>query len=605
MQSLVSSTCRCNSCLSCYLLSLLSEIEASRASNLQPADISPIRQLLKEYQPVAFEINEQADSMEAFQAILSILHRDCRATQTECPCLAHQNFALNFHITCQCDCASETGFETTFAEILHVNDFFAVPDFEYKMTFVLGKKTQQELKEQSVIFNQKTITELMVQDLYRRKKVCMSCDQNATVTKYRMSQVPPVFVIQLSWAQFKPNPVKVLQMLKTITEILDLSKIYSTPQPTRHMLRGMIVHCFQHYVYLIKSPSELWHIINDEFSKPLFSGEFYDLIDFFMSLGAYPVGLFYEQTSDACKTPVIDSDHWIGFESRLYSEEFLGLRAANNLNSWTCLYCYYNENSKRLDFCGKCGKPKVSTLTAWPCTFCGLENEPFVLVCDRCSNKRFRLENYENFLTSTQLREQVTPGLVKSIEYAYDCAVCQLPIYKGQTAICVECNQRALNYKCECNTIPLCCCRFCLQKFWKCEQCTKLNLHTAQKCKGCGNMSEEMEFCTKCRTMCKKDSLADGKCGICITLGNVVCIICKQQIDLPVLFICPICDNELEGVECRTCDYEVDYGRFVCGECRKTERCPVCSIGIILDEDKHCSACFSKVENFHWIRSIG
>ena len=95
-----------------------------------------------------------------------------------------------------------------------------------------------------------------------------------------------------------------------------------------------------------------------------------------------------------------------------------------------------------------------------------------------------------------------------------------------------------------------------------------------------------------------------NECLSCIELDNVFCMNCNEKIELPICFICPICDNELDDTYCKYCEFEVNYDRFVCGKCRKKgNKCIACGLGYIKEGDSKCIICTSSVENFKWINN--
>jgi hypothetical protein len=87
--------------------------------------------------------------------------------------------------------------------------------------------------------------------------------------------------------------------------------------PTFHVLKGMIDRLANHYIYIVRSEKEGWVIINDGFSKIFYTGDYFYLPHFFLEFSAYPVGLFYEESSEITPSQIGDNSIWLEYEKKL------------------------------------------------------------------------------------------------------------------------------------------------------------------------------------------------------------------------------------------------------------------------------------------------
>ena len=587
--------------------------ERIKNQSLTPVDITKIRVKLREYNQHTFEIHEQADSMEALQAFFHMLHEKFEQgspnLSNPCPCIAHTHFGLFKQIQEKCECGvlKETE-EAIFAEHINVTDIFYNTDLKYKTEIILGNESLEELIKKSALFTQKSLVNLLEKNKLGQCQAaeCERCGSKTRENQVFLANIPRVYILQLVWAQVSPSLIKILQFLKGLNDTLDLSEIYNTGRSTRHVLKGIIVHLQKHYVYLVKAKNGYWSIINDSFAKILFTGQWYDVVDFFLSWRAYPAGLLFEE-DDAQQyiPPEMNNELWMNYEKQIYFNEIFPKLKKTRLEAsqWVCFYCSQIWR-KHETSCSFCGNAKITELTPWVCSECEFNNTEENLICDRCSKRRFYFALEDEYCTVTDrcgFKSFISPGVCLECDILDNCEVCELPVFKGQTAMCIECGQKVSSRYCECELFPIICCRFCSDKLWICPQCKKNNISMTNKCRHCSYKGEEeMKLCKNCRKVTKSE-----KCGMCIGLDRVECVNCGRSVQLPVLFICPICDGEIDEDYCKICDYDIDFDRFVCGKCRKlVKRCIACGIGVILDEDTKCSVCLSTIENFKWLDPI-
>lgn len=559
---------------------------------------------LREFNHDSFEISAQADSMESLSAFFVMMHEDSlnrgSASDIDCTCIAHKFFAMKKEVVEKCQCGNlKVMEETAFDQFFTVTDCLFNVDTAYKIDVVLGNMSTQEFVSSSKLLQQKSFEEM----LRKNKKCevataeCENCGSTSREVSVSLVKIPKVYIIQLVWAHSKQNALKILQFLKGLNGTIDLHEIYNTERHTAHALKGIILHFYKHYVYCIKSEDGTWTIINDSFAKKIHSGRWFDVVEFFINFKAYPTALFYEESPEIPAVPLeIDEEHWLNHEKSIYFSEIFPKLKATSLEKgqWVCFYCY-NISESREKSCSFCGNSRISQLPPWSCEECHFDNAESILVCDKCNTRRF----YSEFTQPCcEKNSYISPGVCNNCNFLETCSICELPIFNGQTAICIECGQILSNSSCNCEFFPTFACRFCSEKVKPCPQCGQKMLFTAKRCQSCSFRKNEEKLCKFCR----KVTLAEV-CASCTGLtgvNSVHCVNCGEEIQVPVLFICPVCDREVndEG-NCEKCDYVVDYEEFSCGKCRKqVKRCLACGLGVMVAGGLKCSICQSTFENF-------
>ena len=260
--------------MSCLLSELYESREYCKKTKNSALNIKKIRDKLREYDPEHFEINEKADSMEALFAIFEMLHKDyqrkSRHDTNLCDCISHKNFGLFIIKTINCEFGNQTIHEETlFYEYLRVSEVLYNTSINDKLNLVMNNKIHQE---ESKVKN--SMIELICQEKQNMGFAeCENCHSQLRKIVFNLIRIPKVYLIQLIWPKRRPGLRDILQFLKSLNEKLDLLEIYSIERSTNHVLRGMIVHLKSHYVYLIRSETGKWTMINDSFSKIINSGE--------------------------------------------------------------------------------------------------------------------------------------------------------------------------------------------------------------------------------------------------------------------------------------------------------------------------------------------
>jgi hypothetical protein len=203
--------------------------EAIKNKQENPVDITEIRQALRSFNKNSFQINEEADSMEAFHAILDLLHKDhSNQYEDNCECLAHNIFGLLTSETYFCKCGNETHFqEELFSQHIIAKNLFKVTDMKTKIDMTLGIYSENELVEKSNLFKLQPFSQLLIKGIKKRRKEkrCEKCSSKFDDVNFKLRRVPKVFTIQLVWPIQNPNREKILQLLKNISQSLDLNEL--------------------------------------------------------------------------------------------------------------------------------------------------------------------------------------------------------------------------------------------------------------------------------------------------------------------------------------------------------------------------------------------
>ena len=231
-------------------------------------------------------------------------------------------------------------------------------------------------------------------------------------------------------------------------------------------------------------------------------------------------------------------------------------------------------------------------LDEWKCDICGVVNHYHDTICNYCFNKRF----WKDGVISKYYGESYDKSRRKEIGTLIDkCLLCKRNIILEMSAICMCCNSVVNMHRCECDLLDMeIVCIFCYKKVEKCLNCSRMIISSDSVCRHCSIGRINKIKCIKCKWLNDKEI-----CNNCAKINEVTCALCHAKVKNEICFICPICDNEFDDEYCQNCDYEVDFTKFVCGNCRKNaERCFVCEAGLILKNDKNCHFCKSKVINF-------
>lgn len=559
-------------------------------------NITDIRQKLRDYSPTSFEIHEEADSMEALEAMLRIIHNEKASQPEPCQCLSHRYFNLRTLNTYTCKCENFK-IESTekYTQNLIIDEFITEIDFNYKVDLTLNPLNDSELIEKSNLFKLKSFEDILrkqVGDKNSEKK-CENCQESFEHLNTKLEMIPEVFTIQLVWGNQNASRDQILQFLKSLPGTIDLSKIFETTRNTQHALRGMIVRLLRHYIYLVRSDNNIWSIINDSYSKTLYTGDFYCVVLFLLRFHANPVGLFYEDNSGIRNLNLeMESTIWVYFEKKIYLKEIFFVRNIKfDEYQWRCFFCNSISNEIFSSKCQVCQNTRITTLEKWICTKCYSDNPVDSLVCDSCLQRRFESESSKGLNVCDCPRQSM--DLCKKCDHYDDCVFCDLPIYFGMSVKCLKCKKKIIGLYCVCddnNNRP--CCRFCYEKLVKCGRCENLNFLTDKNCNSCGFRNSEFEVCKKCGKIGSWQLCQD-----CESMVEVFCVLCKAKVHPGVCFLCPVCDEEFESGYCEKCDYDIQYDRFVCGDCRlKVSRCFACEIGVFLDGDLSCHLCMTKVQ---------
>lgn len=582
------------------LIKLLENVNESILTTNYPVDISEIRSELSTRNRSLFEVNEEADSMEAYHKILEILHQESEYSNTslnECNCLSHSVFGILTNETYTCSCGeSLVLYEDLFSQNIFINDYLKPSDRLFKVNVGLGLLSDQEIESQSQLFKLAPFEDFLQHQIYKKSEElkCRKCSSSFQESIIKLRRIPEVYTIQLIWAVRNPNKDKILKALKSISHHLNLQDLGITDTPTNHMLKGMIVRLSNHYIYVVRCgpPNFEWVIINDSCAKVFYTGNYADLPHFFLTTNAYPVGLFYQQSdSDFDRTPE-DIYTWIVYEKAICKQEIYKLEMLSFENfEWRCFYCKCQNMNNRDDHCSLCNSVRVLTLNDWKCDVCAVVNEYNDTICNYCLNKRFWKDGILNNIYGDNLRNlrQAIEGRLIS-----NCLLCKRDIILGMSAFCMCCNSTAHILGCECDLLDSeIVCIFCYKKVVKCFNCSRMIISSDSVCRHCGISLKNKIKCIKCKWLNEKEI-----CDACQIINQVTCVICNEKVSNEICFICPICDNEFDDGYCKICDYEVDFKKFVCGKCRnKAKRCFVCEAGLILKNDENCHFCKSNIIN--------
>lgn len=561
-------------------------------------DITDISQKLIDFNPQLFGIKKKSSPFKALNTILSIMHIEESLVSEPCQCLSHRYFSITTinSFSCKCKNIFKQANDEYFQKFT-VTDLINELDFNYKADLILNTHNEFQLKQKSNLFKLKSFESVLKKQIMNKncEKKCGKCRGGFKISNVALEKVPKVFTVQLKWGCKNPYRDEILQFLKCLPGMIDLNNLFEVNKKSQHALRGMIVKFNNRYVYIVRSNSNSWSIINDSYAKTMYTGEFYCVVLFLLKFKAKPVGLFYEETIEI-QSPSIefDSSLWLFYERKIYSKEIYYEKQftfeEDEGYKWRCLYCNNHSNENFSSACQLCLNPRITRLEKWTCSDCHKLNPEDSLICHTCLHRRFQSELSKVLKTCDCPRN--TEGQCKSCDHFEDCAYCDSPLYLGMSIKCANCKKKFIESHCSCDlltTKP--CCLICYKKLVNCEKCGNLNFPTEKNCNGCEALKSKLKNCKNCGKIGNNEICQD-----CEGIGKVSCVLCGKIVYPEVCFICPVCDQEFKDGYCEICDYDVEYDRFVCGDCRlKVKRCFACEIGIILENDANCHLCMTRV----------
>lgn len=569
-------------------------------------DITNIKYKLQGFNPESFGISLK-DPVQTLETVFKMIHQDFIRTGPQainCQCISHTHFGIFVKERSACGCGIVDKMEEAyFFQRIKADDMILELSSKYKAEFILKDYDPNTLKALSNSLESKTLEEVLIHNLKQPETVCSGCSNIKKNCKI-LDRIPSVYMIELIWSRVSQHPSNMLQVLKSIPTTLDLSKIYDEITPTSHTLKSVIIEAHEYYISLVRSSTGHWNLINDKLIKKIFGGTWYETVEFLVKSLFFPIAFVYEQSEGNALRDQKES--FVEIERFFYMNElFPFIDLEKKFEAWICFYCYYQNLNTNAD-CELCNNHRVLELDDWQCSFCDFSNQSLNLVCNKCFKSRFYFYPRYNYIHFETCRgNQAEYGFCTNCDALGKCSLCSNNLYFGQSLFCSRCGDKCFiklsrwqfsnPILCRCSKKTEICCEFCFKKLRKCLECDKLYLISLDQCSNCNYPNTPLKLCLACHKPTEIDI-----CGECNQVfENILCIVCTNPIETPIRFICPICDEEITGTRCGTCDYIIDYHRFPCGMCRKkVERCLVCELGVILPEDTKCHICYSTIEYF-------
>ena len=132
-----------------------------------------------------------------------------------------------------------------------------------------------------------------------------NCSEKVLVTK-ELHQHPEVFAMGLVWSTPDPTQQEIVNLLRTISTQIDLSRIFG-PHVTRsrHLLRGMICYYGKHYdAYFYSRSRKSWMVFDDITVKSI-GMQWEDVVDRCRRGRFHPSVLFYETDPRFTPAPTV------------------------------------------------------------------------------------------------------------------------------------------------------------------------------------------------------------------------------------------------------------------------------------------------------------
>lgn len=567
-----------------------------------PIDISKLRKELAfvYYKSGEFEINYPGDSMEALIAILNSIHKseifsksDSSNLNCSPKCPAHHAFELVVEETVKCQCGAEMKNiwdYSTFSHQFYVNEIFEdLADFDPKVLLLISESDDFSCMESSSLMKceGRLCEYLRMQWENTILQVCpRECQEPMSKKRLKLLSHPKVYMISMTWKDFRPEPLKILQVHASIPLSISLDMIYDAAKPSTHVLKSIIYYGAGHYICAIRvSPSKNWFKIDDETSKIIGNGTWKDLLIDSVKSRFYPVGLFYEKSlhreeHQLSPQEIMEIERKVIEESEITEEE----------NDWTCECGFQNHHTWKV--CGKCSVIRAD-VKGWACEKCTFINGLESFLCKSCGigthyqRKTMKKEKVEVKLNRKKCKicEEMVEISCNKCFLGYECKVCKEYIPKRDGIICVKCKSQTVNKECiSCeflvhglNYI----CSNCTKELWQCKKCSFFNYPDAENCStiACiGRKSEEF-ICKVIEVEPIKNQELEKKCICCgetCKENFSFCLNCKLKTTEKT---CRFCRAKPQKNLCESCIYSTKC----CQKCKKhslltSTFCPDCDI---------------------------
>ena len=527
--------------------------------------------------------------MEALLALLNFVHSGTNnidsseiICQPKCP--SHLAFGLVVEEKIKCICKAERLSRWNFSTFFHpfyVNEIFEdLSDIDPSGLLFLSENEELASIELSSIMKCESRLSEYVKKQWEHSEI-LTCPRDCKFSKskktLRLLSSPKVFVINMIWKDFRPDPLKILQVYASIPYSISLDSIYNYESTTVHVLKSVIYYGAGHYLAAIRgSVNKNWFKIDDEHSKII--GSWKDFIQDSLKMRFYPVGLFYEESTERDSHNVSPKD-WITLEKQILESQ----NSQENKDQWTC-ECQ-EINSFEWKLCKKCGKIKAG-IKGWVCKKCTFVNENNHYNCESCDGtNEEEKKNFENLRKKIcKICGQENEILCKKCFFVDKCWSCKEFIQRKEGLLCFRCKGLLDDTK-KCRvcvrSLNEFVCKKCTFSLWRCEICKLFNFPDKEDCVTSECLGKKVfspSFETKKLENPQKteEKYQSSMKNIETTKLHENCVACGNFLK-PQKYFCVNCEIKINDRFCRFCNTKVfdflceECGHFTknCGRCKK------------------------------------
>lgn len=215
------------SCVFCALRNIF--IRYKSEEELTPIDLRNALSLKEE----RFKPGESEDAQEVYDVLLDNLHscleNDCKNGNQ---CVIHSVFSLSISENYECQCGKTT-------------DMFRYDEWIHyiPVDMILMLKDSEE---------RYSFSEMIFKASNNDSRPCDSCDGGELVLKRRLTSVPDVLTIGLSWSTMNPHSVDIEELLNSIESQVNTKDMFSETPSNVYMIKGVLCYSAMHYLTIIK-----------------------------------------------------------------------------------------------------------------------------------------------------------------------------------------------------------------------------------------------------------------------------------------------------------------------------------------------------------------
>jgi len=260
-------------CLICQLGILFTDFQVSERKNISPDSVRKTLSILFSSQK-KFQLQENADASECYEAILQVIHENCEILYPNHQnCLSHRNYGVDFIESEGCEkCQLRTQSYNTFVK------YFLVQEV---LEYLTGPKS--------------ALDEILQTLLGKNALRCEHCENSQRIP-LSLQNSPTSITLGFIWASYTAPKDQIRQFMGSLTPTIDLQKPFFSMGSVNNTaeLQGFICYYGAHYVaFHCNLKNEVWTMFDDTLVKEV--GNFQQVQQKCVDSHFQPTIMFFER----------------------------------------------------------------------------------------------------------------------------------------------------------------------------------------------------------------------------------------------------------------------------------------------------------------------